>query len=89
MLSDLQKKKITHYFNVVLDQNKNGILEENDFTEIGESMCILWRFRPMSEGYNDIMDRMKNNWHMFEKHFSSESGVVRCSSFSQIHRQNT
>lgn len=81
MLSDFQKEKITYYFNVVLDQDKNGLFEENDFTEIGEAMCILWRFKPFSEEYNGVMDRMRNNWHMFEKHFSLECGVADVHNF--------
>ena len=31
MLSDFQREKISHYFRIVLDQDKNGVLEENDF----------------------------------------------------------
>ena len=69
-----KKKKVTHYFKTVLDQDRNGILDENDFIEIGESMCILWAFKPMTDDYNRVMDQCKENWVMFKKHFESESG---------------
>jgi len=76
MLTELQTEKITHYFSAVLDQDKNGVLEENDFLEIGESMCILWRFKPLTADYNRIMDQNRESWAMFEKHFNDEQGIA-------------
>ncbi len=74
MLSELQKEKISHYFRAVLDQDRNGILEENDFLEIGESMCILWRFKPLSADYERVMDQCRGSWSIFEKYFREQSG---------------
>ncbi len=76
MLTKLQTEKITHYFNAVLDQDNNGLLEENDFLEIGESQCILWGFKPLSEDYKRIMDQNRRSWFMFEEHFKEESGAA-------------
>lgn len=72
MLSDLQKDKISHYFRVVLDQDRNGVLEENDFREIGESLCLLWEFKPMTPEYDRIIRGSIKSWEMFRDHFMSE-----------------
>ena len=74
MLSPLQKEKISHYFHVVLDQDRNGVLEANDFTEIGESLCLLWMYKPGSEEYKKIIDQSTQNWKMFRKYFERLGG---------------
>lgn len=74
MLSDLQKEKISHYFRVVLDQDRNGVLESNDFREIGESLCILWTFKPGTEDYERVIDRSIKSWKMFQKYFERQGG---------------
>lgn len=81
MLTPFQKEKITHYFRVVLDQDHNGILEENDFVEIGESLCILWRFKPGTSDYDEVMEQCKTSWRMFEQHFTSDTGVADLENF--------
>ncbi len=37
-MTDVQKQKVLHFFNV-LDHNGNGILQEDDFSEIGDSLA--------------------------------------------------
>ncbi len=81
MLTDLQTEKITHYFNAVLDQDNNGLLEVNDFLEIGESQCILWRYKPLSDDYNRIMEQNRRSWIMFEQHFEEQSGAADVHNF--------
>ena len=76
MLSELQKEKISHYFRVVLDQDRNGVLEANDFREIGESLCILWAIKPGSDNYTQIIDRSIQSWKMFQKYFEHQGGVA-------------
>ncbi len=39
-MTDVQKQKITHFFNV-LDNNGNGILEKDDFELVGETMSDI------------------------------------------------
>jgi len=74
MLTDLQKQKITHYFRVVMDQDRNGVLEENDFREIGESLCILWRHKPGTTEYEQVMNQCRQSWRLFENYFSKHGG---------------
>lgn len=85
MLSDLQKEKISHYFRVVLDQDRNGVLEENDFREIGESLCILWIFKPGTPEYEKVIKGCLKSWEMFEKYFSSENAEANEEQFIKFY----
>lgn len=76
MLSELQKEKISHYFRVVLDQDRNGVLEENDFREIGESLCVLWMYKPGTEKYDAVIEKSIRSWKMFQKYFERQGGVA-------------
>lgn len=42
-MTDLQKQKILHFFNV-LDNNGNGVLEKDDFELVGETMSDIIGF---------------------------------------------
>ena len=84
MLSDLQKEKISHYFRVVLDQDRNGVLEVNDFREIGESLCLLWMFKPDSEEYNNVIDQSIKSWKMFQKYFEKQGGEANEAHFLEF-----
>lgn len=81
MLTEFQKQKISHYFHTVLDQDRNGILQDNDFMEIGESLCILWRHKPGTPEYQRVMDQCLSSWRMFESHFKHEGGVANLENF--------
>jgi len=84
MLSDLQREKISHYFRVVLDQDRNGVLEENDFREIGESLCLLWMYKPGTTEYDEIIGRSTQSWRMFQKYFENQGAVANESSFIEF-----
>ncbi|GAB4230234.1 MAG: hypothetical protein Tsb0034_02040 [Ekhidna sp.] len=73
MLTDFQKEKISHYFRVVLDQDRNGVLEENDFREIGESLCVLWDYKPGTEEYKKVIDNSLTSWRAFKAYFESRN----------------
>ena len=81
MLTEFQKQKISHYFHTVLDQDRNGILQDNDFMEIGESLCILWRHKPGTPEYQRVMDQCLSSWRMFESHFKGEGGEANLENF--------
>ena len=66
MLSELQRKKLTHYFNV-LDADKNGELERSDFVNIGESLCVLWNFKEGTEEYDACINRCASTWVSFRE----------------------
>jgi Ca2+-binding EF-hand superfamily protein len=64
MLTDLQTKKLTHYFNL-LDYDNNGIVEKSDFTAIAENLCVLWGFREGTEKYNYYIQVFGQGWDDF------------------------
>jgi len=61
MLSPLQIKKQTHFFNI-LDFDNNGYIESNDFEAIGENICIVRDFDFETPEYNTIMNMCKAVW---------------------------
>ncbi|MEM6737076.1 MAG: EF-hand domain-containing protein [Bacteroidota bacterium] len=73
MLSEFQKEKISHYFKAVLDQDKNGILEEHDFKEIGESLCLLWNYKPGTPEYKKVIDNNLASWRAFKNYFENRN----------------
>ncbi len=83
MLTELQKQKWTHYF-WVLDQDRNGVLEAEDFVEIGEALCVLWRFKPGTEMYEFVTNRCMQNWHMFKDNFETLGGRADLQGFLQF-----
>lgn len=66
MLTDLQKKKLTHYFNV-LDIDKSGTIEKSDFVNIGENLCVLWGFKENTGPYINCLKRCEDIWVSFRK----------------------
>ncbi len=67
MLTAIQKEKLTHYFNV-LDYNKNGVVQKEDFVAIAENLCILWGLKEDSDDYKSWMDRFIQQWEKFRDH---------------------
>lgn len=61
MLSPLQIKKQTHFFNI-LDFDKNGTIELEDFEAIGDNLCIVRDFDIDSESYNKVMNMTTGIW---------------------------
>lgn len=64
MLTELQREKLTHYFNV-LDFDKNGSLEKKDFTNIGENLCTLWGLREGDADYDRCISQWAQTWTDF------------------------
>ncbi len=56
MLKPIQEKKLTHFFNI-LDNNKNGRLQQDDFEGIGENICINLSITHGSDDHKYIMER--------------------------------
>ncbi len=61
MLTELQKAKQRHYFDV-LDFDRNGAIEEDDFVAIGENLCLLRDVEPGDDIYKSIMDDCRKWW---------------------------
>jgi hypothetical protein len=66
MLSEFQKRKLIHYFNI-LDYNDNGVIESDDFEAVGDNLCILWGFREHSMEYKGCMQSFRKSWEDFKK----------------------
>lgn len=84
MLSELQKEKVSHYFSIVLDQDRNGVLDENDFKEIGESLCVLWMYKPGTKDYDRIINSSLKSWEMFENYFRTQNAEANKEQFLQF-----
>ena len=61
MLSKLQEKKLTHYFDI-LDHDGNGFIEIDDFVGIGENLAVLWDILPGTKEYKNIIDGTTQQW---------------------------
>ena len=64
MLTEFQTQKMKHFFKV-LDFDKNGTIEEEDFVAIGENLCIFWGFYDGSDEYNRYMQHCRDSWKAF------------------------
>ncbi|MEM7298036.1 MAG: hypothetical protein AAF391_07200 [Bacteroidota bacterium] len=85
MLSELQKEKVSHYFRVVLDQDRNGVLESNDFREIGESLCVLWGYKPDTPEYDKVIDNSLSSWRAFKAYFESQNAEANEEQFVKFY----
>ncbi len=56
MLKPVQEKKLTHFFNI-LDNNKNGRLQQDDFEGIGENININLAIPQGTDDYNYVMEK--------------------------------
>jgi juvenile hormone diol kinase len=62
MLTPLQEIKQTRYFRLV-DIDKNGYIEKNDWVKIGENLAAIRGIPKDSELSNAIMAQMDNIWN--------------------------
>lgn len=72
MLSPFQKEKLTHYFRI-LDYDNNGTIEREDFTGIGENLCIIWGIKEGTEDYTRYMSLFESSWTDFRKAVNKEA----------------
>lgn len=57
-MKEIHRKKLTHYFNI-LDHNKNGELQEDDFIGVGENVCLNLGISLNGPEYKYFVDRSK------------------------------
>ncbi|XOV93929.1 MAG: EF-hand domain-containing protein [Bacteroidota bacterium] len=74
MLKEIQKKKLTHYFNI-LDYNNNGVIQEEDFVAIAENLCVLWGLKEDTEDHQKWISRFKNQWAEFRDYTIGAGGT--------------
>lgn len=70
MLSNFQKEKLQRFFNI-LDWDRNGVIEEDDFIAIAENLCILWDIKEDTAEYAKVMDRFTQGWKRFNFYISN------------------
>ncbi len=65
-MKDIHKKKLTHYFNV-LDSNRNGVLQEDDFITIGENVCLNLGLPLSGTEYDFFVKKCKEMFEILKK----------------------
>lgn len=87
MLSQFQKEKISHYFRVVLDQDRNDVLEAEDFKEIGESLCVMWGYKPGTPEYDKVINNNLSSWRAFKAYFESRKAEANEEQFLKFYEK--
>ncbi len=64
MLTQLQEKKLTHYFRL-LDFDNNGTIEKEDFMAIAENLCVLWGVKEGSHSHEKYLGLFEKSWNDF------------------------
>jgi len=72
MLSELQINKLEKFF-YILDYDRNGIIEKDDFIGIAENLCILWGIREGDRAYNLIIKKFEDGWGRFNAFVNLEN----------------
>ena len=73
MLTELQINKLKRFFHI-LDYDRNGVIEREDFTGIAENLCILWRIKEGEEQYTRIMGKFEEGWKNFNLFVNNNEG---------------
>ena len=73
MLTDVQTKKLTHYFNV-LDYNRNQLIQESDFVAVAKNLCMLLGLKEGTEKHKEWVNRFKNQWTEFRGYVIGPTG---------------
>lgn len=76
MLSEQQKKKQTYIFNL-LDFDKNGFIEKDDFVGIGENLCIIRGDEMDTSESKNIMAVCEKLWADL-KYYTDENRDEKC-----------
>lgn len=71
MLTDLQLNKLEKFF-YILDYDRNGAIEKDDFIAIAENLCILWNVKEGDSQYDLIIKKFTEGWEQF--HFFINNG---------------
>jgi hypothetical protein len=74
MLTDVQKKKLTHLFGVI-DSNRNGYLEWTDFERIAKNIAGQRGYKPSTPEYESLLGQYRYGWEQALP-FADEKGVV-------------
>lgn len=73
MLTELQINKLERFF-YILDYDRNGAIEKEDFIGIAENLCILWNIKEEDKRYESIMKRFEGEWQKFNEFVNNNEG---------------
>jgi Ca2+-binding EF-hand superfamily protein len=73
MLTILQENKFERFF-YILDFDRNGVIEKDDFVAIAENLCILWGLKEGDEEYNKVQIRFSEGWDKFNHYVNNDTG---------------
>lgn len=75
-MKEIHRKKLTHYFNI-LDHNKNGKLQDDDFIGIGENVCLNLGLSLQSKEHDYFIKKSREMFQIFLKglHKSSNESI--------------
>lgn len=73
MLTELQINKLEKFF-YILDYNRNGVIEKDDFIGIAENLCILRNIKEGDTRYENIMRKFEADWNKFNLFVNNNEG---------------
>lgn len=73
MLTQLQTDKLERFF-YILDFDRNGVIEKEDFIGIAENLCILWGIKEDDPRHTKIINQFKDSWNRFDLFVGSKDG---------------
>lgn len=73
MLTPLQINKLERFF-YILDFDRNGYIEKDDFVAIAENLCILWGLKEGEVAYEKVLTRFSTDWDKFDFFVNNNTG---------------
>ena len=73
MLTQLQSQKLRHFFNI-LDYNKNGVLQQDDFDRVGVNLCANFDIPEGTDDYQKMILKSRRLFHQVLKDLNKTSG---------------
>jgi Ca2+-binding EF-hand superfamily protein len=74
MLTDVQKKKLTHQFSVI-DSDRNGRIEWADYQRIVDKIAATRDYEPGSEPYETLLGQYRYGWEQAQP-FVEDGGLT-------------
>ena len=72
MLTALQLNKLEKFF-YILDYDRNGAIEQEDFIAIAENLCILWNIKEDNPEHELIVKKFTEGWEQFHFFINNEN----------------
>ena len=67
MLSIVQTKKLTHFFKI-LDVDKNGVWQKQDFIHLAENLCLALNIEQGTSQYHEVIRKCKKMYNIIFTH---------------------